>query len=380
MFINLPISSIGVFSLIKKAVQWIPKVLDEDRQALEQESLQYFETHHPEIDYKGIQGVYFDDAEDPNSDWELKYRPTQEFYYPVHWVEPINEMNSNIIEVDIVTSALHRDVLELALETYEPAVTEAYQRLDTSEGDWSNDTYVQLLHPGIPMPDMPDQMPRDLAALAIRINTMVETATSYLPVDLSLFLYDSTVEGEEPTFLVAAEAYSEVREDNGERIKYLDEISLSELVDETVFFLHITEIQVASRTWTLATVALEDTFVPDLRYIILAGKFILVASLCVSLWIMTSYQRTKTVLEVKRKADREKAAVILRSARETAKVEQELNDYIAHEVRNPRKSPPVLVLLRKTIYSPLTLLSHFRLSPFSRCRHVCLHLCQGGNQ
>lgn len=320
------------------------------------------------MDYRGIQGITIVDEHYNNDDdtiseasWTLEYRPTQDYYYPVHFIEPIDEISSLSIEIDALTSSLHREALELALETFQPAATEAYRRLGSPQGGWTEDTYIKLLHPGIPLPDdieFPDLQPKDLAALAIRIKTVVETATSYLPVSLSFYIYDTTIPDQEPTFLIAAEVYSSEEpppedgtgndhdHDDGdgdgdgasERIKYLDEMSLAELIDETVFFLHITNIQVASRTWTIATVALEDTFIPDLRYIILAGKFILVASLCVSLWMLTSYRRTKTILEVKRKADMEKTAVIVRSIRDKARAEQELNDYIAHEVRNPRKS------------------------------------------
>ena len=61
----------------------------------------------------------------------------------------------------------------------------------------------------------------------------------------------------------------------------------------------------------------------------------MITSIGTALWIWTNYRRTRTILEIKRVADHDKTQVIVRSAREKAKSEQELNDYIAHEIRNP---------------------------------------------
>lgn len=316
-----------------KAVQWIPKILDEDRTALEEEARTYFETNYPQIDYLGITGLEPEDPSDPDSAVSIQYRPTQDYYYPVHLIEPMSEKaNSLVVDLDVATSELHHAVLQLALDTFLPVATETYQRL-SPDGGFTEEKFIQLLHPGIPIPDL---KPKDLAALVIQVETLVEVATRNVQEDISFYIYDTTNKDEEPQFVIAAEVYSSNSE-HGEGIVYLDEVSLAELVEETVFYMYSSQINVTLRTWTIAFVALEDTYVPDLRYIILAGKFILVASLCVSLWILTNHRRTRTVLEVKRKADMEKTAVIVRSARENARAEQELNDYIAHEVRNPRK-------------------------------------------
>ncbi len=313
-------------------------MLHENRQALEQVSLQYFETHYPEIKYRGIIGFEPIDPNDPNSTSVLQYRSIQDFYHPINLVEPIDAMNAVILDLDVVTDPHQNKALKLALNTFEPTATEHYHRL-TPGGNLTEESFIQLFHPGIPLPETLGKKPQDVSAIVVRIKNIVETATRQLPEALSFFLYDTTDNPSEGEFILGAQVYTIPLEETGERIVYLDEISYSELLEETVVYIHVTNIKVASRTWTMVAVALEDTFVPDIRYIILAGKFILVASLCVSLWIMTNYRRTKTVLEVKRKADMEKTAVIVRSARENAKAEQELNDYIAHEIRNPRKLP-----------------------------------------
>lgn len=328
-----------LFGMMKlQALEWIPKVLDEEREALEQESSQFFQMNYPEeVDYQGIMGIVFQNPDDQTylSNATLQPRPRHDFYYPVHYIEPINENNIPAIELDILSSNLHTRALQHALETWEPAATPAYRR-SPMRSDLIDDQFVQLLHPGIPLADKPDLVPRDVTALVIRITALMEAVQEFIPEALSVYIYDSTEAGVEPDFIIAAELYTEVQEESGQKIVYLDEeISLSELVDETVVFLHVSEVQIASRTWTLATVALQDTYEPELRFVILAGKFILIASLCVSLWMITNFRRTKTIIHVKQKADWEKTQVVIRSAREKAKSEQELNDYIAHEIRNP---------------------------------------------
>ena len=312
---------------------------DEDRQTIEAESFDYFQENYPDkVNYQGIMEVVLEDPDDVTylSSSNLQPRSRHPTYYPIHLVEPENDWNFRMIELDMLGSELHRDALQYALATYLPAATATYQRT-TSENESSVDRYIEILHPGIPLPDKPGMEPRDLVGLVIRFKALMEAASQGLPESLSVFIYDSTASGIEPVFLVAVELYKEPLEDTGQRIVYLDEVSLSELVDVTVFHKHVTEIQISSRTWTLVAVALDDTYEPQLTSVMLAGKFIMITSFCTALWIWTNYRRTKTILEIKRVADHDKTQVIVRSAREKAKSEQELNDYIAHEIRNPRK-------------------------------------------
>ena len=320
-----------------KAIHWIPKVLDEDRQALEAESFEYFQKNYPDkVNYQGIMEVALEDPDMATylSSSNLQPRSRHPSYYPIHMVEPLNDWNLRMMDVDVLGSELHNDPLQYALATYLPSATATYRRV-TAKNESSADRYIEILHPGIALRDKLAMEPRDLVGLVIRFKALMETASQGLPESLSVFIYDSTASGVEPEFLVAVELYKEAMEDIGERIVYLDELSMSELLDVTVFHMHTTEIQIASRTWTLVAVALEDTYEPELTSVMLAGKFLMITSIGTALWIWTNYRRTRTILEIKRVADHDKTQVIVRSAREKAKSEQELNDYIAHEIRNP---------------------------------------------
>jgi signal transduction histidine kinase/response regulator of citrate/malate metabolism len=305
----------------------VPMVLDKERLALEQESRDYYSVNYPELEYHGIIG-WEPDPESPEV-LSVQNRTQQPFYYPIHLVEP----DVHVIEFDLFSSEEHRRVIELALESWEPAVTSSYQRT-IEGGNKSEDISIMLVHPGIPLRDTPNQQPRDMASLVIEVKALLRRATEHFRIDLSVFLYDSTASESEPEFILGAELHSG---DDGldSEIVYLEKVRLSKLENTTVFFMKKVEIQIASRTWTVAVIALDNTFEPKILYVILVGKFILVSSVCMSLWTFNNMRRSKTLVAAKRRADLEKTAVIVQSARDAAKAEQELNDYIAHEIRNP---------------------------------------------
>ena len=236
-------------------------------------------------------------------------------------------LNEAIIDFDLYSSVSDRQTLELALQTWKPAVS---QRLKwNSDGNTTNRVF--LMHPGIPLSTQPNLRPQNLALLDISINTLIASSTRRLRSSLSIYLYDSTRDSIDPTFLGAADIYV----DQNTAWVYLQEIGLENLRNSTARFLKEVDVAISSSKWTVVAVALENTFQPSIRFIILAGKIILVACLALGLWIFTYMQRTKAMNDMRRRAESEKSAIIVQTARQTAKAEQELNDYIAHEVRNP---------------------------------------------
>eukprot|EP00934_Nitzschia_sp_Nitz4_P008096 Nitzschia sp. Nitz4//scaffold12_size214221//42409//45425//NITZ4_001486-RA/size214221-augustus-gene-0.25-mRNA-1//-1//CDS//3329534978//8086//frame0 len=322
---------VGVYEYVSsylqvEAVEWIPRVSHEDRALLEEEGEEYYTNEFPVLDYQGIVGYEGDGST------AIEYRSAQAFYQPVHYVQPIQDLNSDFVEFDLLSSPDHKAAIDLAFETWLPSATPA-THWTLSTGGRSEDLYFRFLHPGIELTSLPNQTTQDLGSVAVRVKTLLEIASQNVRDDISVYIYDTTNE-REPQFLLAAEVYAEGTGEVMADLVYLDPISIDE-ASASVFFTRIQNVSVASRTWTLVVIALEDTFEPNIGYLILAGKFILVASLTVSLWILTNWRRARTVLEIKRKSEMEKTAVIVRSARENAKAERELNDYIAHEVRNP---------------------------------------------
>ena len=62
---------------------------------------------------------------------------------------------------------------------------------------------------------------------------------------------------------------------------------------------------------------------------------IFVACICLALWVYANHKRVEKINEMSAEAEAEKAAIMVQSARRATKCERELNDFIAHEVRNP---------------------------------------------
>lgn len=61
----------------------------------------------------------------------------------------------------------------------------------------------------------------------------------------------------------------------------------------------------------------------------------MIAAIALATYVRMDASKTKSYNELKQQASHEKAALILKNARQATKTERELNDFIAHEVRNP---------------------------------------------
>ena len=94
-------------------------------------------------------------------------------------------------------------------------------------------------------------------------------------------------------------------------------------------------IRVADKTWVIAVSSHEGTFEASLIFVILGGTIIALASIILAFWYHSNIGRLTQLQKLKAQAESEKAAVILEAARKQAMSERQLNEYIAHEVRNP---------------------------------------------
>ena len=92
------------------------------------------------------------------------------------------------------------------------------------------------------------------------------------------------------------------------------------------------DIAVANKFWTVVVVAIDDTFEPVLTFVILGGLVIFTASIFIAIWVHSNTRRIAHFNAMKAEADAEKSALILDNAKQAAKAERELNDFIAHEV------------------------------------------------
>ena len=79
----------------------------------------------------------------------------------------------------------------------------------------------------------------------------------------------------------------------------------------------------------------DSGYEPEIFYIILGSSVILLATLFLSFWFYSSQRKAAAIQRLQRKAEAEKAALIISNAEATATQERELNEYLSHEVRNP---------------------------------------------
>jgi len=72
-----------------------------------------------------------------------------------------------------------------------------------------------------------------------------------------------------------------------------------------------------------------------LAYVILGGALILATCCCLALWFHARLTRMMHVEEIKSAVEAEKAALVLENIKKVVQRERDLNEYLAHEVRNP---------------------------------------------
>lgn len=73
----------------------------------------------------------------------------------------------------------------------------------------------------------------------------------------------------------------------------------------------------------------------QLLYVILVGLVVFVAFFCLAIWVLATDRKNRSYAALKAQAAAERNALVLENANKAAQTERELNDFLAHEVRNP---------------------------------------------
>ena len=90
------------------------------------------------------------------------------------------------------------------------------------------------------------------------------------------------------------------------------------------------DIELGSRDYRLYIVSTDDGNDPSVTFIALGGVLILTATGLLAAWLRTRMQRLRKVQELKAEAKAERSALLVETAKQAAKTERELNDYVAH--------------------------------------------------
>ena len=196
------------------------------------------------------------------------------------------------------------------------------------------------MHPGIQLVDVNGKVtdevwPRDFSSIVLCIPDLLRRSTETQTKRSILYIHDRShpYADSDAVFMGGA-----LVEQPNHELTFLDEIELSDLEEKQASgrsLFHQETIHFANRLWTISILAVDGDYTPNVAFVIMGGVLIFLASLCLALWVHTSERRMRKLNQIKAQAESEKAALILDSARQTALAERELNDFIAHEVRNP---------------------------------------------
>ena len=257
--------------------------------------------------------------------------PDKATYYPAHLMEPMTE-SLMLLDLDLNSSSNPSVVeLEAAIETGKPTVSLPF-RIPAGFGLDSTHNVLMMYHPGIPLESEPEFQPRDVALLLVSMDMLAKRMTAGLPrYGVSVYLFDEREANEGALFLIGVD----LSKDQYDNVYFRPEVKLQELLSSKGSLMQQQLVKVASSQWHVVVVALEGEFEPSTTPVVVAGISMVVACFSVSFWIWWDSKRNRTMQMIGRKAEAEKAAVKLQGAQDRARAEQELNDYIAHEIRNP---------------------------------------------
>ncbi|KAL3915541.1 MAG: hypothetical protein SGILL_005603, partial [Bacillariaceae sp.] len=285
---------------------------------------------------------------------ELQFRPgsttphfapatSRPWYVPYHLIEPINSP-AVLANLDLDIFA-HRPVSADVVAAFETGDVKATGRINRAgqfgvESDYPN-YGVTLIHPGVKPPDSPTAL---VASIPISCNDAlirVEQTLNINDLQMNVWVYDTTpnstdVKGEPgPFFLCGGTLYHDgVVRDEGSSVKFCPEIPMDEILHTSgrLQRTRVEALQIASREWTVVmSVHKESGPNSQMAFISLGAILILISSICLSCLIYINAKNSN----IKASLVAEKAKLRLESARKAAKQERELNDFIAHEVRNP---------------------------------------------
>jgi signal transduction histidine kinase/CheY-like chemotaxis protein len=291
----------------------------------------------------------------------LKPSPPRPFYFPMHHIEPL-EVWGPRLDVDVYAMSSYRDAIDEALTTGQAAL--GRRRIYSSEVNGITERpvlyyAVALLHPGVILSTDTVERQGDLTKISVRIPSLLEDiAQRYaIPKSVSVYVYDSTPSMEvEFEFLGGATFFSndsnqefdqstsyddyQAGSDNfpGRVVVFDEETDMEDLrrfKKTGSKWVHESSFPVASREWTIVVVADKGAFQPELFFVILGSVLIFLASASLALGISVNHYRSVKINDIRADAKAEKASLMIENARKSARAERELNDFIAHEVRNP---------------------------------------------
>jgi signal transduction histidine kinase/CheY-like chemotaxis protein len=299
-----------------QAIEYVPNITGVARAVVEAEAKRYYQENYPHYNYPGFQRV----VPDAEPGQRIKQEKEYDFYLTLHYVEPVIT-NEAAIDLSIYSNPARAKAIDNAVTTWKPALSDRLKLVQETD---PNAYGFGLIHPGVPNSIVTGPAPNGFSQIIVRIPALLERAARVSLVSTSVYIFDTTDTSIEPIFLGGAD----VVVDRGN--VSLNSIPETRLIDTSSYFTRV--FQVADRNWTVSVVPVESSL--DLVYIILGGSIIFVACIVAAIWFHAHLGRVAKMNALRSEAEQEKSKV----AEKQALLERELNEFIAHEVRNPLAS------------------------------------------
>lgn len=307
-----------------QAAQFDPNVTNSERAAYEEEARKYYAEHYPYIDYQGFVGFNYENST------KLEPRVQADYYFPIHFMEPIPG-NIAAIDLDYYASGSRKRTVMACMVSGKPALTDRLRLVqETEEVAYG----VVLMHPGYNLTiTEQERWPRDLASIVVRIPDLLRRATQIQSEASEIYLYDQSDSLGETLFLGAVRVTPALDKQQA-RLTFLSEVTLKDLYKGGQHYYQ-ENIVVTNKIWTVSVRPSDDSFNPKYGVVLVGGIIIFLAALALAVWVNQNTRKVAKINRLKAEAETERAALIVENAQQAAKAERELNDFIAHEVRNP---------------------------------------------
>lgn len=370
----------------------------EEKAQLENNTRTYLAKQYPDSSsfYNGVYGM-------PSPSHNLRNQFViipHELYYPLHYWEPLEDPEIRpLIDFDIYTLPPLKAAITKAVEFQEPALSPLLDlhsihltypnngttdRKDMEKEPWQDVNSVMLLHPGLSAVQNQRRKRNlaatsvnpsyDLSVVTIQIADLLEALNGLeLDKEVSVYLYDSTdrIDDEDNdnnqqngtmNFMGAAKILRfDTKTHTQPPPEYLSPPEDLEKMEESFEpFYNATQLQIATREWTLIVAIDEEELPFRPQFIFLAGYMIFFACCSVAVGMVSNQYRMARMNQERSAAEKDRMILKIKNARKQASQERALNDLyvlplsfflrllflllihvspslcsLAHEVRNP---------------------------------------------
>ena len=210
------------------------------------------------------------------------------------------------------------------------------------------------MHPGVKLTEDDDtSWPKDFSSIVLCVPDLMRRSAIHQKRKVSVYIHDlSHSKEDDPVFMGAVrlipthpDDYSStgrhnelvvVEEEATITMQQLEEVPLEELRrNHPCSLFYQQTISIADREWTVSVLDEADPNHKRSILVVIMGVVIFTASIGLAVWLIANDNRNRRYVSIQSKAAAERTSLILENANNAAKTERELNDFLAHEVRNP---------------------------------------------